>query len=245
MDISIIIPAYNEEDRIAPALDRVSEFFDRHGKEYETIVVDDGSTDSTVQICRQWKRANDSGYRLRVLSIAHTGKGGAVAAGVEAAAGDWVLMTDADLSTPLSEWPGFEKRLEAGAQVVIGSRMAEGARVEKRQPLLRTSLGLLFGKLVNLAFPLGVKDSQCGFKAFQSEAAKELFSALVAKGFCFDVEVVLKARMRGYRLEEVPVTWINDENSRVSMARDWPGVLRELWLIKRELDAGGPEGEGM
>jgi len=240
MDLSIVIPAYNESTRIRSTLDAVADYFSGAGASFEIIVVDDGSEDGTAGEVERWRdsRVGAAGA-VRVASIAHQGKGAAVAAGVAAAAGGMVLMSDADLSTPITEWPKFAKELADGAKVVIGSRQAEGAKIELRQPWLRQRLGLLFGRLARALFPMGVVDSQCGFKAFESAAAKDLFGALQTSGFCFDVELLLLARSRGIGISEVPVRWINHPDSKVRVWRDWPRVLYELWRIRRDLGRAG------
>jgi dolichyl-phosphate beta-glucosyltransferase len=148
-------------------------------------------------------------------------------------------MSDADCSTPFSEWPRLAAVLKNGADLAVGSRQAPGAEIEIHQPWLRQRLGMMFGRLARSVFPLGVIDSQCGFKGFKAAAARSIFSGLAARGYAFDIEVLLKARRLGYRLVEVPVHWKNHPDSRVRVWRDWPRVLRELWLIHRELRAGG------
>ncbi len=139
------------------------------------------------------------------------------------------------IGEPITEWSKFATELADGAKVVIGSRQAAGAKIETRQPWVRQRLGLLFGRLVRAVFPMGVVDSQCGFKAFESAAARELFGATKTSGFCFDVELLLLARSRGFEISEVPVRWSNHPDSKVRVWRDWPVVLLELWRIHREL----------
>lgn len=235
MDVSVVIPAFNERRRIRPALEGLAEYFDGRGASYELLVVDDGSTDDTAGAAREWARDKNPGPPLRVISIPHRGKGGAVAEGVMAAEGKWILMTDVDLSTPIREWERLCRELEEGADLAIGSRQAEGARLTRRQAWVRQHLGTMFGALVRKAFPVGVLDTQCGFKAFTAEAARELFRELRAKGLCFDVEIILRARSLGMKVAEVPVEWKNDPDSRVRVWKDLPGVLWDLWKIRRGL----------
>jgi len=167
MDISVVIPAYNESTRIRAALDELACFFGGRAEKWEIIVINDGAEDGTVEAVEEWRRMRQeesgSGMDVRIVSIAHQGKGAAVAAGVMEARGKWILMTDADLSTPITEWEKLEAALKRGAVVAVGSRQAPGALIERRQPWVRQRLGLLFGRLVRALFQTGVTDSQCGF----------------------------------------------------------------------------------
>jgi dolichyl-phosphate beta-glucosyltransferase len=242
MELTVVIPAYNEAERIPATLTAVADYLAGRGEGFELVVVDDGSEDGTGEVVRAWSEERSRSGReeapARVVRIEHEGKGAAVAAGVRAAAGRLVLMSDADLSTPIEEWPRLRAELANGAKVAIGSRQMAGARIERHQPWARHQLGLLFGWLVRRLFPMGVIDSQCGFKAFEAAAAKELFAEARTRGYCFDVEIILRARARGYGVAEVPVRWRNHPDSRVKLARDWPQVLAELWRLRRELTQG-------
>ena len=240
-ELSIVIPAFNEAGRIRQALDSAAAFFGAACISFELVVVDDGSADGTMAAVKAWRDERGAmAPVVNLLSIPHQGKGGAVRAGVMAAAGDVILMADADCSTPFEDWPKLAEAMKVGAQVAVGSRQAPGAQIQVHQPWLRQHLGQLFGRLARWLFPIGVIDSQCGFKGFSAPAAREIFSALAARGFAFDIEVLLRARQLGYKVAEVPVRWQNHPDSRVKVWRDWPGVLRELWAIRREL-AGGPK----
>jgi len=239
-DLSIVIPAYNEAGRIRQALAAAADFFGA-GSSYELIVVDDGSEDGTSAVVERWRRELEAAGRpapVSLLAIPHQGKGAAVRAGVLAASGDLILMSDADCSTPFTEWPRLAAVIANGADLAVGSRQTPGAEIEIHQPWLRQRFGIMFGRLVRSVFPIGVIDSQCGFKAFRAAAARELFGGLKSRGFTFDVELLLRARARGFKVVEVPVHWKNHPDSRVRVWRDWPRVLRELWLIRRELPSG-------
>lgn len=237
MKVSVVIPAYNEAGRIGETLEILISHFRQTGEPWEIIVVDDGSTDGTARVVKEAAAALGPGAEgsrlLRVITIAHRGKGAAVAAGVAAAAGDWILMSDADLSTPIAEWPKLREALEGGAAIAVGSRQAPGAEVLVSQPWWRQRMGMLFGGLVRRMFPIGVIDSQCGFKGFAAGAARELFGSLVTEGYCFDVELLVRARQRGLPVAEVPVKWLNHPDSRVHPWKDWPRVMRELLRIRR------------
>ena len=237
-ELSIVIPAFNEAERIRQALDSAAAYFGSAGISFELLVVNDGSTDDTAGVVEAWRRERADAPALQLITIAHQGKGGAVRAGVMAATGDVILMADADCSTPFEEWSRLAEAMRAGAKVAIGSRQAPGADIQVRQAWLRQHLGQLFGRLARAIFPIGVVDSQCGFKGFTAPAAHEIFSALTARGFAFDIEVLLRARQLGYQVAEVPVRWKNHPDSRVRVWRDWPGVIRELWAIRRELSGG-------
>ena len=242
MDLSIVIPAYNEAHRIAETLDKVSGYFDSTGMEYEIIVADDGSGDNTAIAVSTW--AETTGRTMaRTITIPHKGKGAAVAAGVMAAEGNRILMSDADVSTPFTEWPKLKEELDRGAQIAIGSRQAPGAKVERFQPFFRQRLGKFFGWIARKIFPLEVRDSQCGFKAFDGKTAKSLFSDIRTSGYCFDVEVLLLAKRRGVEVSEVPVRWINDPDSRVNIWKDWLQVIKELWVIRDEMKKARKEGD--
>lgn len=244
MDVSIVIPAYNESRRIGSTLKALAAYFKEGAGAAEIIVVDDGSVDGTVDAVMKFVSGREGSVSVRTVSIPHQGKGAAVAAGVREARGKWILMTDADLSTPIAEWEKLAAALKEGAQVAVGSRQAPGARIERRQPWLRQQLGLMFGRLVGVLFQTGVKDSQCGFKAFEAQAAKILFQEIRARGYCFDVEILLRARSRGYRIVEVPVRWLNDADSKVRVLMDWPRILSELYLIRNELKDQRRAGRG-
>lgn len=246
MDVSVVIPAYNEANRIEGTLERVIDFFEGSAWSCEVIVIDDGSHDNTARVVGNWRQSRggqEAKAQVSVITLPHQGKGAAVTEGVMAARGKWILMTDADLSTPINEWGKIFEALKNGAIVAAGSRQAQGAKVEKYQPVLRQVVGVLFGFLARLLFPVGVIDTQCGFKGFEAVAAKELFKDLRVSGFCFDLEVLLRARARGFSVVEIPVVWRNDPDSRVKLWRDWPQVLKELWLIRQEVEEQKRKGD--
>lgn len=230
-ELSVVIPAYNERDRIGPTLAAVQADLAARAGGSEIIVVDDGSRDGTAGRARE---ALAGWPGSRVLSLPENrGKGRAVKEGVLAARGRIILFSDADLSTPIAMLDRLLERIEAGADVAIGSRALAGSDVRIHQPRLRESLGKLFNAAVRRLIIPGIRDTQCGFKAFRREAARELFAELRTEGFCFDVEILAAARRRGYRVEEVPVVWNNSAPSAVRVVRGFPRVVRELIRIRR------------
>jgi len=236
MKLSLVIPAYNEAGRIEDSLEQVFAFLAGFSGPAEIIVVDDGSTDTTSALV-QAKAQGRSDFRMIRLPR-NQGKGAAVRAGVLESQGDWVLMTDADLSTPLSELPRFFAALADGFDLAVGSRQLPGARLLRHQPWLRQQAGLLFGFLLRRIVPVGVVDTQCGFKLFRGEPGRDLFRRLTITGFCFDLELLALARQAGLQVAEIPVTWSNAAGSKVSLFRDLPRVIWEVLRIRWNLGRG-------
>ena len=223
LDLTIIVPAYNEAGRIGPTLNRVLEYFGRQSYSWELLVVDDGSQDDTVQVVRGLLAPEVPAKIL--ANERNLGKGAAVRRGALAAQGKYVLFSDADLATPIEEVEKLLPWLESGYDVVIGSRRVAGSRIEQYQPLHRRILGRGFAWLTNLLLVKGVSDINCGFKSFRREAAQDLFSRQVMDDWSFDAEVLFIAQRRGYQIKEVPVRWADSRASKVSVLRD---VVRSL-----------------
>ncbi len=237
MDLSIVIPCFNEQGRLAGSLERLRRYMATAPSSYELVLVDDGSTDGTLDVMRREGRRHPDVRVVRLPS--NRGKGRAVAEGVRLTTGDLVLVTDADLSTPMAELPGLQRALAAGADVACGSRAAPGAR-EIDQPVHRRVMGRAFNLLVQVALLPGITDTQCGFKLLGGAVARELFADLRIDGFAFDVEVIWRARLAGYRVQEVPVRWHNSDATRVSPVRHSLQMLRDvLWLWLRRPGAVG------
>jgi glycosyltransferase involved in cell wall biosynthesis len=224
---SIIIPAYNEENTVAKAAWETKRAFDALGEPYEIIVVDDGSTDRTSSI------VTDLSIRIPQLRIViqptNLGKGAAVKAGVMEAKGDIFLFLDSDLATNPSEFASFIPYFR-NHDIVIGSRRVAGANIAKRQSLYRTWIGRLFNVIVRTYLDLPFHDTQCGFKAFAAKT-KPLFQNMQTSGWAFDVELLMKAIRRGYRIMEVPVMWRHGRESRVRIGQAY-GILEDLRKIK-------------
>jgi len=228
--ISVVVPAYNEENRLTPTILRIHDYLRDAGEPFEIIVVDDGSRDGTLAVARGLA---DRLPELRVLSYSENrGKGFAVRAGALQARGEAVLFTDADLSTPIEELAGLQGAIEGGAQVAIASRYLALSHIDVRQPLSRRYLGRVFNLVIGLLGVRGFSDTQCGFKLFRLVEARRIFSRLKTRGFAFDVEALLWARRLGYRIVEVPVRWANSSNSRVRPLRDASAMVLEVLKMK-------------
>lgn len=230
MDLSIVIPAYNESVRLGATLSRVSEYACARARPHEIIVVDDGSTDATCDLVRAAERDGAS-VRLLINDV-NRGKGYSVSRGMLAARGRIVLFTDADLSTPIEEADALIERLEGGHDLAIGSRALRQSKIEVHQPFFRENMGRVFNLLFRLIFMDGIHDSQCGFKGLRREAAQDLFSRLTVHGFCFDVEIVYLARKLGYRVVEVPVRWRNSPDTRVHALLDPARMFLDMFRIR-------------
>jgi dolichyl-phosphate beta-glucosyltransferase len=210
--LSVVIPAFNEAQRLPATLAQVHSYLATRGVRHELLVVDDGSTDGTSEVARA-----ATGPVAVLRHTPNRGKGHAVRAGMLAASGERRLMTDADLSTPIEELARFEAELERGFDVAIGSRAVAGARIEVHQPFYREVMGRVFNRLVQALLLPGLHDTQCGFKLWRAEAAATAFAACRLDGFSFDVEVLYVARRMGRRIAELPVVWRNDAATRVGL----------------------------
>ena len=228
--LSLVIPAFNEDRRIGQSLERILSFFRAQSYPFEIIVVDDGSTDRTVEVVRGFAASDP---RLRVEpQPQNRGKGEAIRKGMLLAGGKYLFFSDADLSVPIEAVPDFLSRLEAGDDVAVGSRRIAGAVIEVHQPIHRELMGKVFTGLSNLILGLKLKDFTCGFKAFRRDAARELFSRQRLDGWSFDSEILYLAKSKGYRIAEVPVVWRNDEATKVRLGRDVVRSFVDLWNIR-------------
>jgi dolichyl-phosphate beta-glucosyltransferase len=228
--LSVVIPAYDEENRIGASLDRVLAWSGGRAAPVEIIVVDDGSSDGTARLVESYSARGVKLVRL----AANRGKGAALRAGTAASTGEQVLISDADFSTPIAEVDRLAPYL-AEAEIVLGSRASEESRITVRQPLWRELAGKTFNLVIRLLGVRGIRDSQCGFKLLRGDVARELFGAMIVDRFAFDVELILLARQRGYRVLEVGVEWKNDPASRVNMLRDGARMVVDVVRIRRRL----------
>ena len=229
MQLSVVVPAYNEEGRIRPTLERIASHLAELGQEHEILVVDDGSTDATVQVVGEIAA---SWPTVRILrQPENRGKGAAIRAGVLASTGEEVLFSDADLATPIEELAKLRQHLQGGCDIAIGSRAVTGADIRVRQSVLRMLMGKTFNRIVRLLVVPGISDTQCGFKLFRGAVARELFAESHVDGFAFDVEILLLARGR-YRVAEVPVVWRHVEESKVALGRHSSRMLLDVIRLR-------------
>lgn len=236
--LSVVIPAYNEARRLPHTLARTVDFLRSQPFEWQIIVVNDGSQDDTPAVVT---RLAIKERRIKLLSLLNNrGKGGAVQAGIQSVhePDSTILIMDADNSTPVSEvqkaWPA----LNQGASVVIGTRYRLESSIIKRQPWPRRVISRGGNLLIQLFFLPGLNDTQCGFKCFTAQAAQDIFAAQTRSRFSFDVEAILVAKIRGYRIVEVPVIWENDPRTTFRPFPDTREFLRDLLLIKLNLWSG-------
>lgn len=231
--LSIVIPAFNEAGRLPSTLVRVGEFLTTatHLLPAEIVVADDGSRDGTAEIAGGFDVPDRVALRVVRLPL-NRGKGAAVRAGIAASRGSWVLISDADLATPIEEIGAL---LASGADVAVGSRAVRRELIARRQPLPRDLLGRLFNLALRLLGLTTLSDTQCGFKLLEGELARRLAGELRLAGFAFDIELLARAARAGARIVEVPVRWFHVDDSRVRPIRHGLGMLLDalrvrLWL---------------
>ncbi|TMQ11142.1 MAG: glycosyltransferase family 2 protein [Deltaproteobacteria bacterium] len=237
VDLSIVVPAYNEEHRLAPTLARLSAFLSTLPMRSEIVVVDDGSRDATCAVVEA-AMAHTPNLRL-VRQTPNRGKGAAVRLGMREARGQIRVMSDADGSMPPEQLPRLlAPILSCKADIAIGSRYAPGARTDVKQPWYRVVWSRLANRVIQRSLVPGVRDTQCGFKAFTAEAARALFSVGRIDGWAFDLEILALARRTGFAIAEVGVEWTDDRRSRVNPLKDMWKVVREAMTIRRNLKRG-------
>jgi len=228
-EVSVVIPAYNEEARLGATLDRILDYARESDLDCEILVVDDGSADGTAALARTYA---DRGVRL-LENPGNRGKGYSVRHGMLEGTRSLVLFSDADLSTPIEELDKLAAPILAGdADASIGSRAVAGANVEVSQPIYRVAMGKIFNRFVRVVAVGGFADTQCGFKLFTRESAQAVFGRQRFEGFSFDVEILYIAHLLGLRVAEVPVRWINSPDTRVSAVRDSVRMFADLFKIR-------------
>jgi len=231
MEISIVIPAYNEKMRLTSTMRTTLKYFDRRGFPYEIILVNDGSSDGTLELAKALASSRRNVYILSYDK--NMGKGYALRRGFAASRGRLVLIMDADMSTKLSCVEGMLRKINNGADIVIGSRSNADSII--RTVYSRKLFGYLFSLCVRLLLGVGFVDTQCGFKLIRRSALKSL-GTLKENRFLFDVELLYYAKERGYRIVESPVVWVHSKDSKVSIFKDAPSMLVSLikfWLSKK------------
>jgi dolichyl-phosphate beta-glucosyltransferase len=236
VDLSIVIPAYNEAERIGPTLDQLMATLQTLALAgpWEILVADDGSTDATASIVEAVAEVDG---RVRCLRLPHRGKGGAVREGLLAARGARRFLCDADLSVPPAELGRFLAVVPTQCDIGIGSREGEGA-TRVGEPWRRHLLGRAFNLLVRLLVLPGIQDTQCGFKLFTAEAAAAVMPTVTIDGWGFDVEVLASARAQGFRIREVPIEWHYRAASKLRVLPHSLEMLRDLWRIRGRVRRG-------
>jgi len=226
--MSLVVPAYNEQARLPTTLIKLKAFLAKQSPHYEVLVVDDGSRDATATIVEE---AMAGFPELRLLREQHRGKGHAVRKGMLAARGRYAMFCDADFSMPVEEVVKFPDALGDSFQIAIGSREVKGAR-RIGEPWHRHLMGRVFNLLVRAMAIPGLHDTQCGFKCFTQEAAREIFGRQVIDGFGFDVEVLYIARKMGMRITEVPINWYYSPSSRVDPIKDTIRMFNDVLQVR-------------
>jgi glycosyltransferase involved in cell wall biosynthesis len=232
--LSIIIPVHNEAKRLTPSLKKIRTFLQQQNYESEVLVVENGSTDDTLIIARSQIELMPS---LRVLAINERGKGLAVKTGMLAAKGQYRFMCDADLSMPIEQISRFLPPKLDQVDVAIGSREAEGAR-RFDEPLIRHKIGRVFNTIVRWMVLPGLQDTQCGFKCFTEKTVQDVFPLQTLNGMSFDAEVLFIARQKGYKIQEIPIDWYFNADSRVRLIKDSLKMGLDLLTIRRQSRRG-------
>lgn len=233
VDLTIVVPAYNEDRRLGPTLDAMRSHLSGEVRRYEVLVVDDGSSDDTSALVRSiaagWPELQLLGFR------SNQGKGAAVRLGMLAAQGRLRLFSDADLSTPISELAKLEAEIVGGADIAIASRAVPESRVEVHQSVYRERMGRVYNLVLRQTVLPTLRDTQCGFKLFTAAAAELAFRELDCRRFGFDAEVLLRASLGGLKVAEVGVVWRNADGTRVNSLRDSYQMLVDIRRLRRQL----------
>jgi dolichyl-phosphate beta-glucosyltransferase len=227
--LSLVFPAHNEEGRLPATLDQTIEFLNAQAYTSEIIVVENGSSDRTLEIAREYERKTPN---LQVIHEDRRGKGLGVRTGMLAARGEYRMFLDVDLSMPISEINRFIPPFLPQVDIAIASREARGA-VRYDEPPYRHFVGRVFNLLVRVLALPGLQDSQCGFKCFRGPVADELFPLQATTGWTFDVEVLFIARRRGYKIIEIPIAWYFNPQSKMRVVQASLQMFTDLWTIRR------------
>lgn len=215
--ISIVIPVFNEENRLKKSLDDIFEFLKNFNEQTEVIIVDDGSWDSTAQILDSYRQK----YNLKsVILKTNRGKGAAIRTGISTASGERILFTDIDLSVPIDFLTSFNEALSGDVDIVIGSREHPDSQIEVKQFWLREAAGYSFTVLTNAILQVGASDFTCGFKLFRREAARKIFAKQLINRWTFDAETLFLAKKYEFEVKEMPVVWKHGQGSKVKFPQD-------------------------
>ncbi len=229
LKLSIVIPAYNEEKRIIPTLKKIIHYLSRQDYRYEIIIVDDGSTDKTADVVGNFLHSQNNSCLIRIEK--NRGKGYAIKEGVLRAAGQYILFFDADYSTTIEEIEKCYSAFNAGYDMAIGSRKLEHSVVKIHQPFYREFMGSVFRKIATTVLFLPLTDITCGFKCFKKEAAHTIFKKQKLNRWGFDAETLFLASKYDFKIKEIPVTWSNSLNSKVSLGLDAMGSFGDIIKI--------------
>jgi len=235
--LSVIIPAYNEEQRLPATLAEVGSYLAGRPYRSELIVVDDGSSDRTAAVAADPARGSPGVRLLQHPDRSNRGKGAAVRLGMRDALGRFRLFMDADNSTAIDQVESCWPWLEEGFEIVIGSRNVEGARLPARQPWYKEGAGRLGNLVIRAMAVPGIADTQAGFKIFSARSAEAIFPRVTLDRWGFDFEALAIARVHGFRIKEVPITWVNSPATKVGW-RSYFQVLREVWMVRQKLRRG-------
>jgi dolichyl-phosphate beta-glucosyltransferase len=228
--LAVVVPAYDEANRILPSLQRLEEYYSAQNYSWSVTVVSDGSTDGTKDIVEEFA-ATHPNFSLIAYSP-NRGKGYAVRRGMLTVEGEVILFCDADLATPQEETEKLLPHMQGGADIAIGSRPLKNSKLEKRQPIYREMLGRAANVLIRFLGVRGIHDTQCGFKMFTRKAARDVFSRCKFNGFSFDFEALMIAQDLDMKIAEVPIRWSHQEGSKVVLWRDIPRALRDLVKLR-------------
>lgn len=233
---SVVIPAYNEEQRLPACLREIIPYFRDRREAYEIIVVDDGSHDETVNVVERFQVATPSVRLIKLIE--NRGKGCAVRTGMLEAKGVLCLFTDADGATPIRELERLERAIADGADIAIGSRTMRDPTRTVQARVFRKISGSVFNIAVRGLGVTGITDTQCGFKLFRAPVARALFSTLKCDGFSFDVELLFLGQRWKYRIDEVPIHWTEQAGSKVRVVRDGRRMIYDIWTVRRNYQRG-------
>lgn len=229
MKLSIIIPFYNEANRLPKSIGQILEYLNNQSHDWELILVDDGSKDNSIEYLSEFLKDD----RIKLLKHEkNSGKGSAVRTGVLSSSGDLVLFSDADLSTPIHEIEKLIDAINIGHKIAIGSRDIAGSHITKKQPLLRRVLGKIARSMIRGVLKMPYLDTQCGFKMFESSVAKKYFNSMKTNKWSFDYEILYRAKKDGIIAKEVPVYWHDDTKSKIHIGSDYINCFIDLIKIR-------------
>lgn len=234
MKISLVIPAYNESNRITHTLDKITQYMNQTFKDFEIIVADDGSEDNTVEIAKSYENLG-----VTVFSFKHAGKGNTLKQAIMRATGDYIFFTDADLPYALENMSvALEQFAESKVDLVIGARDLELQKDGVPYPFYRNLMSKAFSFVVNFVLKLGIKDTQCGFKGFTKEVAHTIFPQITVLGFGFDIELLTIAKLNGYQIHRIPVNLTHSKGSKVNAIKDTYKMLKDIFTVKSNTKRG-------